>query len=95
MIGSRPRILARLLLASLVALAVPAELPAEDLYIRASVVHIGDGTSIEAVRAELERLARLQQERVLMDRLAREIDADLDPRVLDPSLRDAWRRTRP
>ncbi len=55
----------------------------------------GDGTSIEAVRAELERLARLQQERVLMDRLAREIDADLDPRVLDPSLRDAWRRTRP
>jgi len=55
----------------------------------------GDGTPIDAVRADLEPLARLQQERVRMDRLVRELDAGLDPRVLDPSLRDAWRRTRP
>lgn len=55
----------------------------------------GDGTPIDAVRPELERLARLQQERVLMDRLVRELDAGLDPRVLDPSLREAWLRTRP
>jgi len=55
----------------------------------------GDGTPLAAVRPELERLARLQQERVLMDRLVREVDAGLDPRVLDPTLREAWRRTRP
>jgi len=54
----------------------------------------GDGTPLEAVRPELERLARMQQERVLMDRLVRELDDGLDPRVLDPRLREAWERTR-
>jgi hypothetical protein len=54
----------------------------------------GDGTSIEAERALLERLARLQQERVLMDQLARRLVADLDPRILDPALADGWRLLR-
>lgn len=51
-----------------------------------------DGVSIDAARPELERLARLQQERVLMDRIVRDAAASLDPRILDPALRGAWER---
>lgn len=54
----------------------------------------GDGTDPEAVREELRRLARLQQERVLMDRLARELAARLSPRVLDPAIRSSWEMLR-
>ncbi len=54
----------------------------------------GDGTDPEAVREELRRLARLQQERVLMDRLARELAARLSPRVLDPAIQSSWEMLR-
>lgn len=76
---------------------VSAPILVGDAWVLATVLGetAGDGTPIEAVRPELERLARLQQERVLMDRLVRELDAGLDPKVLDPSLREAWSRTRP
>lgn len=54
----------------------------------------GDGTSLEAEEATLRRLARIGQERVLMDRLARELAASLSPRIIDPSIRSSWEMLR-
>lgn len=54
----------------------------------------GDGTDPDAVREELRRLARLQQERVLMDRLARALASPLTPRILDPAIGASWQMLR-
>jgi foldase protein PrsA len=52
----------------------------------------GDGTPLEEVRDELERLVRLNQERLLTDRLARTILADASVTIFDDSLQSAWKR---
>ncbi|MDY7107801.1 MAG: peptidylprolyl isomerase [Planctomycetota bacterium] len=52
----------------------------------------GDDVPIDDVRQELERLVRLNQERILMDRLARTILADASVTIFDDSLQSAWRR---
>ncbi|MBC6953740.1 MAG: peptidylprolyl isomerase [Leptolyngbya sp. PLA2] len=54
----------------------------------------GDGTAIEAVRGELERLLRLRQERVLMDRTASQMVETARITVFDPSLEWSWRTRR-
>lgn len=54
----------------------------------------GDGTSLEASRAESERTARLAVDRVEMDRILREMVRGLDPTMFDRSLEESWRRTR-
>ncbi|MEM9082455.1 MAG: peptidylprolyl isomerase, partial [Planctomycetota bacterium] len=50
--------------------------------------------SLETVRAEVEQNARLRQERVLMDSLARELIASIEVRFLDSSLRWSWEQRR-
>ncbi|MGA1393025.1 MAG: peptidylprolyl isomerase, partial [Phycisphaerales bacterium] len=52
----------------------------------------GDEVAIESVRPELERLARIQLERVRMDRVAREAAESLEPDIVDPVYRESWRR---
>ncbi len=54
----------------------------------------GDGTPIEAVRPELERLLRIRQERVLMDRTASQMLETARITVFDPSLEWSWRTRR-
>jgi len=49
---------------------------------------------IEDVRPELERMTRLQQERIAMDRLARELIIDISVTIFDESLLDTWQRRR-
>lgn len=51
----------------------------------------GDGTPIDAVRPELERLLRTRQERVLMDRTASQMLETARITVFDPSLEWSWR----
>jgi foldase protein PrsA len=53
-----------------------------------------DGVALAEVRDDLRRLVRLRQERVLMDRLARDILSNPTVTIFDPSLNDAWRRHR-
>jgi foldase protein PrsA len=48
------------------------------------------GVSFEQVEAELRAAVRLRAERVLMQRLARELTAAADVVVLDPTLKAAW-----
>ena len=48
--------------------------------------------TFEAARAVVTRDARLEQERLLMARLARDLLAQADITVLDPTLAEAWRR---
>lgn len=45
----------------------------------------------ESVTTELERDVRVQQERLLMNQLARRLIADADLTVMDPALERAWR----
>ena len=47
-----------------------------------------------ANRAELERLVRLSQERILMDQLARRLMAGVSVTIFDDSLQDSWQRAR-
>lgn len=54
----------------------------------------GDGTRIESVREELERLLRIRQERVLMDRTASQMVETARITVFDPSLEWSWRTRR-
>ena len=54
----------------------------------------GDGVPLDDVRDKLERLVRMNQERVLMDRLARTILADASVTIFDESLESSWRRWR-
>ena len=54
----------------------------------------GDDVTFEDVRAEMDRFARLEQERVLMDRLARSLMTDISVTIFDESLKDTWDRTR-
>jgi foldase protein PrsA len=54
----------------------------------------GDGRSIEAVREELEREVRLQNERIEMQRLARELLRAADVVVLDRGLKAGWEAAR-
>lgn len=54
----------------------------------------GDGAQLDDVRPALERLVRLQQERLLMDELARRLLADTQVTVFDDSLHDSWKRRR-
>ncbi len=54
----------------------------------------GDGTDLEEARAELTRLVRLDQERILMDRLARQLMAPAAVTIFDKSLQDGWDRQR-
>lgn len=48
----------------------------------------------EMVKEDMARAARLAQERLLMDNLARQLLASADIVVLDPALSDGWKRTR-
>lgn len=48
----------------------------------------------EIVREDMARAARLAQERLLMDNLARQLLASADIVVLDPALNDGWKRAR-
>ena len=54
----------------------------------------GDGTPIDAVREELERLLRIRQERVLMDRTASQLLETARITVFDPALEWSWRTRR-
>lgn len=47
-----------------------------------------------AARDRIDRIARLSRERVLMDRLARELVNGAAVSIIDPVLRDAWDRER-
>lgn len=47
---------------------------------------------LEEVRGEIERAVRLQQERLLMDRLARRLVGEVRLTIYDDSLHDSWRR---
>jgi parvulin-like peptidyl-prolyl isomerase len=51
-----------------------------------------DGVPLSETREEMERLVRLGQERLLMDRLARRILNDVSVTIFDDSLRDSWTR---
>lgn len=53
-----------------------------------------DGLSFEEARPSLERLVRLRQERLLMDRLARNLLAQARITVFDESLHWAWQNRR-
>lgn len=61
------------------------------LLVRLVEVRPADGIEIAAVRPELERLARIQLERLRMDRVARDAAASLDPEIVDPVFRESWR----
>lgn len=49
----------------------------------------------EMVKEDMRRAARLAQERLLMDNLARQMLAGAEIIVLDPALSDGWKRSRP
>jgi len=54
-----------------------------------------DDVTIDEARPALEKLVRLQQERVLMNRLARSYIEGSTITVFDAALKDAWERWRP
>ncbi|MEM8834594.1 MAG: peptidyl-prolyl cis-trans isomerase [Planctomycetota bacterium] len=51
----------------------------------------GDDPGLERVRASVERTARLQQERLLMNRRASRLLSSARIEVLDPALAESWR----
>ena len=51
-------------------------------------------TELSEVREEMERLVRINQERVLMDQLARNILLDANVTVIDAALHESWTRSR-
>lgn len=51
----------------------------------------GDGSSFETVRADLDSLLRVRQERLLMDRLARQLLEQASITPFDESLNWAWK----
>jgi parvulin-like peptidyl-prolyl isomerase len=54
----------------------------------------GEGVRLEAVRGEMQQRVRRQQERLLMDQLAREIIQNMSVTIFDDSLRESWRMNR-
>lgn len=52
----------------------------------------GDGMRIEDARPGLERMVRIQQERLLMDQLARRLVQDTQVTVFDDALNESWSR---
>jgi foldase protein PrsA len=52
----------------------------------------GDGAKLDEARPTLERLVRLNQERLLMDQLARQLISDTQVTVFDDSLHESWAR---
>ena len=52
----------------------------------------GDDVDFAAVRPELERLARLDQELLLMDQLARQLLGQATVTVFDDALNESWQR---
>ncbi len=52
----------------------------------------GDGADLEAERPALERLVRLNQERLLMDRLARRLLTNTTLTIYDDALHESWNR---
>ncbi|HWB20962.1 MAG TPA: peptidylprolyl isomerase [Phycisphaerales bacterium] len=54
----------------------------------------GDGVPFTQVRADLRNLCRLQQERVLMDQLARSYLRNSAISIFDPALKESWDRWR-
>jgi foldase protein PrsA len=52
----------------------------------------GDGSTFDDARPGLERRARLRQERMLMDQLARAILSDVRITIFDEALRESWRQ---
>jgi len=58
-------------------------------------VEPGDGVPLSSVRADLERIVRLRQERLLMDEMSRRILASVEVRPMEASWRWAWRTREP
>jgi parvulin-like peptidyl-prolyl isomerase len=62
----------------------------------AVIMHVreieGDEITLEEPRPQLERLVRLEQERLLMDRLARRLLQQATVQVIDEALRSSWER---
>lgn len=54
----------------------------------------GENVSLDDVRPAMERLVRINQERLLMDQLARRLMSETTVTVFDDSLHDAWRKRR-
>ena len=52
----------------------------------------GDGVRLEDARPALERMVRVQQERLLMDQLARRLVQDTQVTVFDEALNESWSR---
>ncbi len=52
----------------------------------------GDGSQVKEMKPALERMVRLQQERFLMDQLARKLLADVQVTVFDDELHESWSR---
>ena len=52
----------------------------------------GDGVKVNDARPSLERLVRINQERLLMDQLARRMLAESTVSVFDDALNDSWKR---
>ena len=53
-----------------------------------------DGVTLEDARPALERMVRINQERLLMDQLARRLTLDTAVTVFDEELNDSWQRAK-
>jgi parvulin-like peptidyl-prolyl isomerase len=75
---------------------VPGELSRpvflSDRYAVLSLVRVvdGDGADFSAVRPDLERLARLNQERILMDDLTRRLLTEANVTIIDNEVKWSW-----
>jgi hypothetical protein len=63
-----------------------------DNYAVLSLVRVvdGDGADLYAVRPDLERLVRLNQERILMDTLARRLMTETSLTIIDDRIKWSW-----
>ena len=50
----------------------------------------GQDVDLKEVRVEMERLARLQQQRILMDRLARKLLTKPSVIIIDQAIKASW-----
>jgi len=53
-----------------------------------------DGVTLDDARPALERMVRINQERLLMDQMARRLTLDTTVTVFDDELNDSWQRAR-
>ena len=80
---------------------VSDEVPEEDYTIpfgKLRTIREGDDVTLEAVRPSVERIVRMNQERLLMDELARSLLENATVSIFDATLNDSWKRyqrTRP